>query len=107
MTGIAAINVDAMTTATMTTVGARPQCPRTQEHCRVLGVAPEPDKWLTTGTVSAGGSHGLILLGKSKAGGGSLASAQRSSDSYVNLQGDFLPQAETFYIGRVKNLRFW
>jgi hypothetical protein len=30
-------------------------------------VAPEPDqdKWLTTGTIFAGGSHGRILLGKS------------------------------------------
>ena len=47
------------------------------------------------------------FIGEVKSGGGSLASAQRHSDSYVNLQGDVLPQAETFYIGRVKNLRFW
>jgi hypothetical protein len=26
--------------------------------------------------------------------------------SYVSLQGDFLPQAEIFYIGRGKNLGF-
>jgi hypothetical protein len=32
-------------------------------------VAPEPDKWLTTGTIYAGRSHVLILLGKSEAGG--------------------------------------
>jgi hypothetical protein len=41
-------------------------------------------------TVSAGGGHGLILLGKSEAGGGSIASAHRPTNSYVNLQGDFL-----------------
>ncbi len=34
------------------------------------GVAPDPDKCLTTRTVSAGGGHGPILLGKSEAGGG-------------------------------------
>jgi hypothetical protein len=32
-------------------------------------VAPDPDKWLTMRTVSAGGGHGPILLGKSEAGG--------------------------------------
>ncbi len=42
------------------------QCPRTQEHRRVLGLAPEPDNWLTTGTISASGGHGPILLGKSE-----------------------------------------
>jgi hypothetical protein len=31
--------------------------------------APDPDKWLTMRTVSAGGGHGPILLGKSEAGG--------------------------------------
>ena len=69
-TRIAAINVDVMTTATVTTVEARRRCPRTQEHRRGLGVAQDPDKWLTTRTVSAGGGHGPILVGKSKAGGG-------------------------------------
>jgi len=32
---------------------------------------------------------------------------QRPSNSYISLQGDFLHQAEIFYISRVKNLRFW
>jgi hypothetical protein len=32
-------------------------------------VAPDPDKWLTMRTVSAGGGHGPIFLGKSEAGG--------------------------------------
>jgi hypothetical protein len=71
-TRIAAINVDVMKTATVTTVGARRRCPRTQEQCRRLGVAPEPDKWLTMRTDSAGGGHGPILLGKSEAGGDQL-----------------------------------
>ena len=30
------------------------------------GVAPDPDNWLATGTVSDGDGHGPILLGKSK-----------------------------------------
>ena len=47
-------------------------------------------------TVSAGGGLGPILLGKSEAGGGSIALTQRPINSYVNLQGDFI------YIGRVK-----
>ena len=89
-TRIAAINVDVMMTATVLTVGARRRCPRTQEHRRGSGVAPDPDKWLTMRTVSAGGGHGPILLGKSEAGGGSIASTQRPTNSYVNLQGDFL-----------------
>jgi hypothetical protein len=58
-------------------------------------------------TVSVGGGHGPILLGKSEAGGGSIVSTQRPTNSYVNHHGDFLPHAEIFYIGRVKNLRFW
>jgi hypothetical protein len=70
-------------------------------------VAPDPDKWLTVRTVSAGGGHGPMLLGKSEAGGGSIASTQRPINSYVNLQEDILHGAEFFYIGRVKNLRFW
>ncbi len=69
-TRIAAINVDVMMIATVLTVGARRRCPRTQEHRRGSGVAPNPDKWLTMRTVSAGGGHGPNLLGKSKAGGG-------------------------------------
>jgi hypothetical protein len=40
-------------------------------------------------------------------GRGSIVSTQRPTYSYVNLQGDFLHRAEIFYIGRVKNLRFW
>ena len=48
-------------------------------------------------TISAGGSHGLILLGKSEAGGGSIVSTQIPINSYVNLQGDFISR-------RVKNL---
>jgi len=67
----------------------------------------DPDKWLTTRTVPAGGGHGPILVGKSEAGGGSIVSPQRPINSYVNLQGVFIPLAEIFYIGRVKNLRFW
>ena len=58
-------------------------------------------------TVSAGGGHGPILLGKSEAGGGESIATQRPTNSYVNLKEDFLHQAEIFYIGRVKNLRFW
>ena len=59
-------------------------------------------------TDSAGGGHGPILLGKVETGGGgSIASAQISANSHVNLQGDLLPQAEIFYIGCVKNLGFW
>ena len=58
-------------------------------------------------TVFAGGGHGPNLLGKLDAGGGgSIASTQRPTNSYVSLQGDFLHGAEIFYIGRVKNLRF-
>jgi hypothetical protein len=60
-TRIAAINVDVMTTVTVTTVGARRRCPRTQEQRRGSGVVPDPDKWLTMRTVSAGGGHGPIL----------------------------------------------
>ncbi len=71
-------------------------------------MAQEPDKWLAMRTVSAGGGHGHNLLGKSEAGGGgSIALTQRPINSYVSLQGDFLHRAEIFYIGRVKNLRFW
>ena len=70
-TRIAAINVDVMTTATVMTVGARRRCPsRTHEHRRGSGVEQYPDKWLTMRTVSAGGGHGPILLGKSEVGGG-------------------------------------
>ena len=87
----AAIKVDMMTTATVMTVGARRQCPRMQEHCRGLGVVPEPDKWLTMRTVSTGGGHGPnYLLGKSELGGGLIVSTQRLTNSYVSLQGDFL-----------------
>jgi hypothetical protein len=67
---IAAINVDVMMTATVLTVGASRQCPRTQEHRRGSGVTPDPDKWLTMRTVSAGGGHGPNFLGKAEAGGG-------------------------------------
>ena len=104
---IATINVDVMKTATVTTVGARRRCPRTQEQRRGSGVAPEPDKWLTMRTDSAGGGHGPILLGKSEAGGDQL---RRPRDllipTLINRE-IFLPQAEIFYIGRVKNLGFW
>ena len=90
---IAAINVDLMTTVTVTTVGAKRRCPRMQEKRRQRGsgVAPDPDKWLTMRTVSAGGGHGPILLGKLEAGEwGSISLTQRPTNSYVNLQGDFL-----------------
>jgi hypothetical protein len=60
------------TAVTVTTVGASRRCPRTQEQHRGSGVAPDPDKWLTMRTVSAGGGHGPILLGKSEAGGGGV-----------------------------------
>jgi len=40
-------------------------------------------------------------------GGGAIVLTQRPTNSYMNLQGDFLPQAKIFYIGRVKNLGFW
>jgi hypothetical protein len=63
------------------------------------GVAPEPDKWLTMRTVFAGGGHGPILLGKWEAGGGSIVLTQRPTNSYVNLQEDFLTQAEFFTLG--------
>ena len=76
---IAAINVDVMTTVTVTTVGASRRCPRTEEQRRGSGVAPaDPDKWPTMRTVSAGGGYDPILLGKLEAGGaGSIASTQR------------------------------
>ncbi len=69
-TRIAAINVDVMMTVTVLTVGARWRCPRMQEHRRGSGVAPDPDKWLTMRTISAGGGHGPNLLGKLEAGEG-------------------------------------
>jgi hypothetical protein len=59
-------------------------------------VAPDPDKWLTMRTVSAGGGHGPILLGKSEAGGGSIVSTQRPTTSYVNVQGEFLHPSRDF-----------
>ena len=105
--GIAAINIDAMTTAIMMTVGARTRCPRSQEHRRGAGGgAPDPDNWLATGTVSDGDGHGPILLGKSKRGGGTVWT-HRPINSYVKLQGNFLPLAEIFYTGRVKTLGYW
>ena len=52
-------------------------------------MAQDSEKWLTMRTVSAGGGHGPILLGKSEAGGGSIALTQRPINSYVNLQGDY------------------
>jgi hypothetical protein len=63
---------DVMTTVAVTTVGAIWRYPRTQEQHRGAGVAPDPDKWLTMRTVSAGGGHGPIVLGKSEAGGGGV-----------------------------------
>ena len=57
--------------------------------------------------LSADRGHGPILLGKLEAGGGSLASTQRATNSYVKLQGDVLPRAKIFYIGGVKNIEFW
>jgi hypothetical protein len=62
-------------------------------------VVPDPDKWLTMRTVSAVGGHGPILLGKSEAGGGAIASNTRPTNSYVNLQGDVLHPAEIFTSG--------
>ena len=66
---IATIDVDAMTTGIVMTVGASARCPRSQEHRRGPGVVPDPDNWLATGTVSAGGGHGPILFGESEVGG--------------------------------------
>jgi hypothetical protein len=40
-------------------------------------------------------------------GESSVALTQRPTNSYVNLQGDFLHRVEIFYIWHVKNLRFW
>jgi hypothetical protein len=66
--GIAAININEMTIATVMTVGARLQCPTTQEHHRGGG------NWLTMRNVSVGSGHGpspiSILFGVSRAGGG-------------------------------------
>jgi hypothetical protein len=62
----------------------------------LTGGAPEPDKWLTVRAVSAGSGRGPILVGKLEAGGGSLASTQRATNSYVKLQGDILPHAKIF-----------
>jgi hypothetical protein len=96
--GIEAIGIKAMTIAAVTTVGARRRCPRgaTQGHRRRRGpgVAPEPGEWLTTRTVSAGGGHGPILVGKSEAGAGgaggaSLASTQRAGEIFTSGR-DFL-----------------
>jgi hypothetical protein len=107
-TRIAAINIDVMTTVTVTTVGASRRCPRMQEQRRGSGVAPDPDKWLTMRTVSAGGGHGPILfIREVGSGGGGQLRRPRDLLSYVNLEGDFLHRAEIFYIGHVKNLRFW
>jgi hypothetical protein len=71
-----------------------------QEQRRGSGVAPDPDKWLTMRTVSAGGGHGPILSGKSEAGGaGSTASTQSPTNSYMNLQGDFYIEQRFFTSG--------
>ena len=35
-------------------------------------------------------------------GGGAIVSTKRPTNSYINLQGDFLYRAEIFYIGHVK-----
>ncbi len=35
-------------------------------------MVPEPDNWLTTGTISAGNEHGLISLQAGSGGGGHL-----------------------------------
>ena len=75
------INIDVMTTVTVTTVGVRRRCPRMQEQRRGSGVAPDPDKWLTMRTVSAGGGHGPILLGKLEAGG--LGQLRRPRDLLI------------------------
>jgi hypothetical protein len=95
--GITSININVMTiaTATVTAVGARRQCPMMQEHCRGSVVTSEPDKWLTRRTVSVGSDHGWSDSGREvgTSGGGSLASNQRATNSYVKLQGDFLHRA--------------
>jgi hypothetical protein len=71
-------------------------------------VAQDPDKWLTMGTFSAGGGHWSDFIREvGRGGGGSIALTQRPIKSYINLQGEFIPHADIFYIGRVKNLRFW
>jgi hypothetical protein len=68
----------------VTAVGARQQCPRTQEHHRGLGVAMR--------TISAGGGQGSILLGKLEAGGEVNCVTQRSINSYFYLH------REMFYL---------
>ena len=57
-------------------------------------------------TVSAGAWSDFIREVGS-GGRGSIASDKRPINSYVNLQGDFIPFAEIFYNGRVKKLRIW
>jgi hypothetical protein len=76
-----------------------------QEQRRGSGVVPEPDKWLTMRTVSAGGGHGPILLGKLKAGGG--GKLRRPRDLLIPTliyRKIFYIEQRFFYIGRVKNL---
>ncbi len=74
-------------------------------------MAPEPDEWLTMRTVTAGCRrrpwYDFIREVGFGEGGGSLESTERDTNSYVKLQGDFLPQADFFYIRRVKNLGIW
>ena len=98
---IAAINVDVMTTATVTAVGARQQCPRMQEHHRGLGVAPDPDNWLTMRTISAGGGHGPIVLGKLEAGGEVNCVTQRSINSYFYLHREMFYLTPRFFTSAV------
>jgi len=68
-------------------------------------VEQDPDKWLTMRTVSAGGGHGPILLGKLEAWRGSL---RRPRDHLIptSIYREISLLTEIyFYIG--KNLRFW
>jgi hypothetical protein len=67
-------------------------------------VAPDPDKWLTITmrTVSAGGGHGPILLGKSEAGGGGQLRRPRDLLIPTLIYRENFYIEEIFYIGHVK-----
>ena len=61
-------------------------------------MVPEPDKWLATRTVSAGGAMVQFYMGSLKQGG-SIVLTQRITNSYINLQGDFNPRQRFLKLG--------
>jgi hypothetical protein len=68
---IAAINVDVMATVTVTTVGARRRCPRTQEQRRGSSAVPPPSlSPLRGGIAGVRSAPGAIGAGQASAGGG-------------------------------------